>query len=65
MFELLVLPAASKPSMRILISRLAKSLFMILLTEPPMLDEVLRLFYDNSFVMGDQKGAMKLDDSAR
>jgi hypothetical protein len=34
--QLLVLPAASRPSMRIRISLFAKSLLMILLMEPPM-----------------------------
>jgi hypothetical protein len=36
--RVLVFPAASRPSMRIRISLLAKSLFIILLMEPPMLN---------------------------
>jgi hypothetical protein len=37
-WDVLVFPAASRPSMRIRISLLAKSLFIILLMEPPMLN---------------------------
>lgn len=38
---LLVFPAASSPSIRIRISRLANSLFIILLIEPPILHNSL------------------------
>jgi hypothetical protein len=74
---LLVFPAASSPSIRIRISRLANSLLIILLSEPPMLHnsldsrrvgDVMMVLLGLEIVAGAKKGKStcgKLEESRK